>query len=52
VLQEQVEESGGWWLEIRISERELDGLFRREGLQYSLQADRAPLLVAGAGQAP
>jgi GTP-binding protein HflX len=52
VLQEQAEDSGGWWLEIRISEQELDGLFRREGRQYTLQPERTPLRVAGAAQAP
>ena len=52
VLHEQAEESGGWWLDIRISEHELDALFRREGRQYTLHAERDPLRVAGAAQAP
>ena len=52
VLQEQLEEGGGWWLEIRISERELDSLFRRESRRYTLHADRDPLRIAGAAQAP
>lgn len=52
VLQEQTGDGGGCWLEIRISERELDTLCRREGLEYCLLAERDPLRVAGAGQAP
>jgi len=52
VLQDRVEESGGWWLEVRISEQELDALYRREGRDYRLQAEYEPLRVAGAAQAP
>jgi hypothetical protein len=52
VLQEQAGDGGGCWLEIRISERELETLCRREGLEYRLLAERDPLRVAGAGQAP
>ena len=52
VLQDRLDAAGGWWLEVRISEQELAGLFRREGREYRLLADREPLCVAGAAQAP
>ena len=52
VLQEQIDDAGGWWLEIRISEAELATLYRREGREYRLLAEREPLRVAGAAQAP
>ena len=52
VVQDQPAEAGGWWLEVRISERELAALYRREGREYRLLAEREPLRVAGAAQAP
>lgn len=52
VLQDIPEETGGWWLEIRISARELESLYQREGCRYPLQPDREPLRVAAAAQAP
>ncbi|HFD81084.1 MAG TPA: GTPase HflX [Gammaproteobacteria bacterium] len=52
VLQDLPDECGGWWLEVRISGRELDGLYRREGLEYALQEAPAPVRVAGVAQAP
>jgi GTP-binding protein HflX len=52
VLQDVPEAAGGWWLEIRISERELAELCRREGREYRLLAEREPLRVAGGAQAP
>jgi len=52
ILQEVADESGGCWLEVRISQRELEALYRREGQQYVLHASREPVNVAGAAQAP
>ncbi len=53
VVQEQTDEAGGWWLEMRISEHELATLLRHEGRQYRLLAERElPLRVAGEAQAP
>jgi len=52
ILQDVTDESGGWWLEVRISQRELEALYRREGQQYALFASREPVDVAGAAQAP
>jgi len=52
ILQDVADESGGWWLEVRISRRELDGLYRREGQKYVLYASRESVDVAGAAQAP
>jgi GTP-binding protein HflX len=52
VLQEETDDAGGWWLEVRISDRELDSLYRREGQKYILHPDRQPVRVAGAAQAP
>ncbi|MBW2472616.1 MAG: GTPase HflX [Deltaproteobacteria bacterium] len=52
VLQEAADDAGGWWLEVRISQRELDALCRREGQQCALYASREPLDVASAAQAP
>jgi len=52
ILQDVPDESGGWWLEVRISQRELEALYRREGLQYALYASREPFDVASAAQAP
>jgi GTP-binding protein HflX len=46
------DETGGWWLRVRISESELDDLFRREGREYRLSETLDPLRVASAGQAP
>jgi GTP-binding protein HflX len=52
VLQDLPEGTGGWWMEVRISEQELDALYRREGRSYSLQPEAKPPRVAGAAQAP
>jgi len=52
ILQDVADESGGWWLEVRISRRELEALYRRDGQQYVLYASREPVDVAGAAQAP
>jgi len=52
VLQDQPDDTGGWWLEVRISGRELQALYRREGLEYLLHPRREPVRVAGAAQAP
>jgi GTP-binding protein HflX len=52
ILQDVADESGGCWLEVRISQRELEFLYRREGQQYVLHASREPVNVAGAAQAP
>jgi GTP-binding protein HflX len=52
ILQDVADESGGWWLEVRISQRELEALYRREGQQSVLYASREPVDVAGAAQAP
>ena len=52
ILQDVGDESGGWWLEVRISRRELEALYRRDGQQYVLYASREPVDVAGAAQAP
>ena len=52
ILQDVADESGGCWLEVRISQRELEALYRREGQQYVLHASREPVEVAGAAQAP
>ena len=52
ILQDVSDESGGWWLEVRISEHELETLYRREGLRYALYASREPVDLAGAAQAP
>jgi GTP-binding protein HflX len=52
VLQEAGDEAGGWWLEVQISQRELDALCRREGQRCALHANREPLDVASVAQAP
>lgn len=52
VLQDVPEEVGGWWLEVRISARELDALYRREGKSCQLLDSREPVRVAGGAQAP
>ncbi len=52
VLTEQPDPAGGWWLEVSISRRELDDLYRREGLEVTLHTDREVFNVAGAAQAP
>ncbi|WP_455234596.1 ribosome rescue GTPase HflX [Thiogranum longum] len=52
VLQDVPDEGGGWWLEVRISEQELETLYRREGREFVLLADREPVRVAGGAQAP
>ena len=52
VLQDVPDDVGGWWLEVRISARELEALCRGEDLDCVLRPDREPLRVAGAAQAP
>ncbi len=52
VLQDVPDDIGGWWLEVRISARELEALYRGEDLDCVLRPDREPLRVAGAAQAP
>lgn len=52
VQQDLPAESGGWWLEVRISGRELDALYRREGQEYTLYPERRVTAVAGAAEAP
>ena len=52
ILSDEPDPAGGWWLEVSISGRELDDLYRREGLEYTLHADRDSSDVAGAAQAP
>jgi len=52
VRQDVPDDAGGWWLEVRISEHELDALYRREGQKYVLHPNREGLRVAGAAQAP
>ncbi len=52
VLTDQPDPAGGWWLEVTISGRELDDLYRREGLELTLHTDREVFDVAGAAQAP
>jgi GTP-binding protein HflX len=52
VLQDVPDDAGGWWLELRISEKELDAVCRSEGLSYRLLKTRHPVRVAGAAQAP
>jgi len=52
VLTDQPDPAGGWWLEVTISGRELDDLYRREGLELTLHTEREVFDVAGAAQAP
>ncbi len=52
VLQDQADDAGGWWLEVRIGRSELDSLLRREGVEYPLIEDGEARSVAGAAQAP
>ncbi len=52
VLTDEPDPAGGWWLEVTISGHELDDLYRREGLEYTLHPDRDSFDVAGAAQAP
>jgi GTP-binding protein HflX len=52
VLTDEPDPAGGWWLKVTISGRELDDLYRREGLEYTLHNDRDSFDVAGAAQAP
>lgn len=52
VLTDSPDPAGGWWLEVTISGRELDDLYRREGLEYTLHTERDVFDVAGAAQAP
>ncbi len=52
VLQDHADSAGGWWLEVRIGRLELDGLFRREGVEYPLIEGAGGRSVAGAAQAP
>ncbi len=52
VLNDEPDAAGGWWVEVTISSRELDDLYRREGLKYTLRESRDSLDVAGAAEAP
>ncbi|VAW78633.1 Ribosome LSU-associated GTP-binding protein HflX [hydrothermal vent metagenome] len=52
ILTDEPDPAGGWWLEVSISGRELDDLYRREGLEYTLHTNRDAADVAGAAQAP
>jgi len=52
VLSDEPDAAGGWWLEVTISARELDNLYRREGLEYTLYSRRDCVDVADAAQAP
>ena len=52
VLSDAPDAEGGWWLEIRMSVRELEALYRSEGHKYPLLQDREPERVAGVAQAP
>jgi hypothetical protein len=52
IIREIPDTSGGCWLEVRISERELAALYRREGMEFELHANHEPVQVAGAAQAP
>jgi len=52
IIRDIPDESGGWWLEVCISERELQALYRREELDFVLHTSRGPVSVAGAAQAP
>ena len=36
VLTDEHDENGGWWLEIQISQYELEGLYRKEGREFEL----------------
>ncbi len=52
VLQDIPDDSGGWWLQVRISEQKLAGLYRNEGLEYVLNPGCEPVHVAAGAQAP
>jgi GTP-binding protein HflX len=52
VLDDLPDDAGGWWLEVRISARELEALYRREGENCVLYPDQQLARVAGAAQAP
>ncbi len=52
IVQDIPDESGGCWLEVCISERELQALYRHEGKDFVLHTSREPVSVAGAAQAP
>jgi GTP-binding protein HflX len=52
VKQDEPDRCGGWWVEVSISARELEALYRREGLALVLHQDREGARVAGAAQAP
>jgi len=52
VLTDEPDPAGGWWIEVTISGKELDDLYRREGLEYTLHTNRNAFDVAGAAQAP
>jgi len=52
VLTDEPDAAGGWWMEVRISFRQLENLYRREGQNYALLPDREPERVAGIAQAP
>ncbi|HHH42982.1 MAG TPA: GTPase HflX [Gammaproteobacteria bacterium] len=52
ILQDIPDDAGGCWLEVRISRRELQALYRRSGQEFTLHDSRGPVSVAGAAQAP
>ncbi len=52
VLQDIPDDSGGWWLQVRIGEQKLAGLYRNEGLEYVLNPGCEPVHVAAGAQAP
>lgn len=52
VLRDVPDESGGWWLQVRISEQELARLYRAEGLEYCFSLGAEPVEVAAGAQAP
>jgi GTP-binding protein HflX len=52
VITDEPDRCGGWWLEVSISARELEALYRREGLDFVLYSERGGTRVAGAAQAP
>lgn len=52
ILQDIPDSSGGCWLEVRISARELAALYRREGLEFILHPEREPIPVADQAQIP
>ncbi len=52
VLQDVADDGGGWWLEVQMSQRELEALYRRAGQDLILYSSQEPADVASAAQAP